>query len=50
MTKKQMEKRRLMEVEETKKELISSINNVILEYFNMWLKRQDLMNGIKKLK
>lgn len=36
MTKKQMEKRRLMEVEETKKELISSINNVILELENSY--------------
>lgn len=22
---------------------------IMLKYFNMWLKRQDLMNGIKKL-
>ena len=36
MTKKQMKKRRLMEVEETKKELISSINNVILELENSY--------------
>lgn len=36
MTKKQMEKRRFMEVEETKKELISSINNVILELENSY--------------
>lgn len=36
MTKKTMEKRRKIEVELAKKELISSINNVILEIENSY--------------
>lgn len=44
MTKKAIEKRKRIELEHTKKELISSINNVILEIENSY-DNYDLATG-----